>query len=61
MTHAYSELYLSDAKSCLADMFDYIINDCKLECDWVASLFVTTGYAQKFETGNRSEERRVGK
>ena len=52
MTHAYSELYLSDAKSCLADMLDYIINDCKLEYDWVASLFVTTGYAQKFETGN---------
>ena len=52
MTHAYSELYLSDAKSCLADMFDYIINDCKLESNWVASLFVTTGYAQKFETGN---------
>jgi DNA-binding XRE family transcriptional regulator len=52
MTHAYSELYLSDAKSCLADMFDYIINDCKLKCDWAASLFLTTGYAQKFETGN---------
>ena len=52
MTHAYSELYLSDAKSCLADMFDYLTNDCKLENDWVASLFVTTGYAQKFETGN---------
>ena len=52
MTHAYSELYLSDAKSCLADMFDYTINDYKLESDWVASLFVTAGYAQKFETGN---------
>ena len=52
MTHAYSELYLSDAKSCLADMFDYIINDCMLKNDWVASLFVTTGYAQKFEIGN---------
>ena len=52
MTRAYSELYLSDAKDCLADMLDYIINDCALECDWVASLFVTTGYAQKFETGN---------
>ena len=52
MTHAYSELYLNDAKSCLADMFDYIINDCNLESDWIASLFVTTGYAQKFETGN---------
>ena len=52
MTHAYSELYLSDAKSCLADMFDYTINDCELESDWIASLFITTGYAQKFETGN---------
>lgn len=52
MTHAYSELYLSDAKSCLADMFDYLINDCSLESDWIASLFITTGYAHKFETGN---------
>lgn len=54
MTHAYSELYLNDAKDCLADMLDYTINDCSLECDWVASLFITTGYAQKFETGNPS-------
>lgn len=52
MTHAYSELYLNDAKSCLAGMFDYTINDCNLKNDWIASLFVTTGYAQKFETGN---------
>ena len=33
-------------------MLDYVINDCNLKSDWVASLFVTTGYAQKFETGN---------
>ena len=52
MTHAYSELYLSAAKSCLADKIDYIFNVCKFERDWAATLFVTTGYAQKFETGN---------
>lgn len=52
MTHAYSELYLNDAKECLADMLDYAINDCGFKADWIASLFVTTGYAQKFETGN---------
>ena len=52
MTHAYSELYLNDAKECLADMLDYAVNDCGFELDWFASLFVTTGYAQKFESGN---------
>lgn len=52
MTHAYNELYLNDAKECLADMLDYAINDCNFKSDWIASLFVTTGYAQNFETGN---------
>lgn len=52
MTHAYSELYLNDAKECLADMLDYAINNCGFKSDWIASLFVTTGYAQKFEIGN---------
>ena len=52
MTHAYNELYLNDAKECLADMFDYAVNDCGFESNWFASLFITTGYAQKFESGN---------
>lgn len=52
MTHAYNELYLNDAKECLADMFDYAVNDCGFESNWFASLFITTGYAQKFEIGN---------
>lgn len=52
MTHAYSELYLNDAKECLADMFDYAVNACGFSPDWLAALFVTTGYAQKFESGN---------
>ena len=52
MTHAYSEFYLSNAKECLSSFFDYAINDCKLEPDWIAALFVNTGYAEQFERGN---------
>lgn len=52
MTCAYSELYLSDAKKNLATMFDYAVNDCKYDVDWVVELFVTSGYAKRFETGS---------
>ncbi len=52
MTHAYSEFYLNDAKECLADMLDFAVNDCGFPIDWFASLFLTTGYAKKFESGN---------
>lgn len=52
MTHAYNESYLSSAKDRLASFFDYAINDCKLKPDWVAALFVNTGYAEQFERGN---------
>ena len=52
MIHAYSELYVSDAKDSLSLFFDYLVNDCGLQSDWVASLFVTTGYAEQFERGN---------
>lgn len=52
MTHAYSESYLSSAKQHLGACFDYAINDCGLESDWVASIFVATGYAEMFEKGN---------
>ena len=54
MIHAYNELYLNNAKDCLASFFDYIINDCKIDPEWAASLFVTTGYAEQFERGNPS-------
>ena len=37
MTHAYSESYLSDAKDCLSQFFDYLINDCDMKADWVAT------------------------
>ena len=52
MTHAYSELYLNNAKDRLSTYFDYTINDCKMTPEWAASLFVTTGYAEQFERGN---------
>lgn len=52
MTHAYSELYLSDAKKSLATMFDYAVHDCDYKIDWVAELFLKSGYAKRFETGS---------
>ena len=54
MTHAYSELYLSDAKKSLATMFDYAVHDCNYEIDWVVEIFLKSGYAKRFETGNPS-------
>lgn len=52
MTHAYSESYLNNAKERLASFFDYAVNDCILDPDWVTALFINTGYAKQFERGN---------
>ncbi len=52
MTHAYSESYLSNAKDRLSSFFDYAINDCGMKPDWIAALFVNTGYAEQFGRGN---------
>lgn len=52
MIHAYSESYLHNAKDRLSSFFDYAINDCGMEPDWITALFVNTGYAEQFEHGN---------
>lgn len=52
MTHAYNEFYLNNAKDRLSSFFDYTVNECKMNPDWAASLFVTTGFAEQFERGN---------
>lgn len=52
MTYAYDEVYLYDAKLELGDFLDYCIMDCKLEPDWVAELFMFSGYDKLFERGN---------
>lgn len=49
---AYSELYLSDAKNNMAAMFDYAVNECELNGDVFAELFIQSGYAEQFERGN---------
>ena len=52
MTRAYSESYLSDAKDRLSQFFDYLIKDCGMKADWIASIFLSSGYAEQFERGN---------
>ena len=52
MMNAYNELYRNDAQKTLAFMFDYAVNDCGLDIDWIADLFVMSGYSKQFETGN---------
>ena len=51
MTRAYSESYLSDAKDRLSQFFDYLIKDCGMKADWVASIFLSSRYAEQFERG----------
>ena len=52
MMNAYNESYRNDAQKTLALMFDYAVNDCKFDIDWIANLFVMSGYSKLFETGN---------
>lgn len=48
MTSAYSELYLEDALRTLGEAFDYAI-DCKVTLRDFINLFLSTGYARRFE------------
>lgn len=52
MIYAYSEFYLNDAKKILGTTFDYLVNDCNYDADWVSQLFDVSGYADMFEKGN---------
>jgi DNA-binding transcriptional regulator YiaG len=52
MIHAYDKLCLNKAKRTLAIMFDYAVNDCGYDIDWFAQLFMKSGKAKQFETGN---------
>ena len=52
MMHAYSEKYLHNATGILADMMDYAINDCSMESDMFAHMFVVSGASKEFERGN---------
>ena len=52
MMRAYSELYLSDAKSTLAEFFDYGAEDCEMDADMLAQIFAFSEYGKGFERGN---------
>lgn len=52
MTHAYNKTYLKSAQNNLAEFLDYLINDIHFSSAWVSSLFLVTGVAKQFESGN---------
>ncbi len=52
MTFAYREEYLDDAMKNLGDMVDYAVYDCGYEPDEFFDLFISSGIASQFETGN---------
>ncbi len=52
MMHAYNEEYLDDAMKNLGDMVDYAVNNCGYELDEFFGLFISSGIASRFESGN---------
>lgn len=52
MTHAYAEVYLSDAMDNLGEAFDYAVNVCSLDIDEFMDLFIASGYSDSFGKGN---------
>lgn len=49
---AYSELYLSDAMKNLGGMLDFAVNDCGFSADEILNMFIISGKADQFGTGN---------
>lgn len=52
MTHAYSELYISDAMENMGSMMRYVENDCDVNLSDFFSWFIQSGIAYQIETGN---------
>lgn len=54
MAYAYDELYLRQARTSLARMLDYAVNDLGFELNYFWELFLTSGIAKKFGEGDCS-------
>lgn len=54
MTHAYQEMYLSNAQSMLGDAFDYAINVCHIPGRSFVKLFVASTISKRLENGEPS-------
>ena len=50
MTHAYQEIYLSNAQALLGDAFDYAINACGVAGDSFIKLFSVSSVSNRIET-----------
>ncbi len=51
MTHAYHEMYLSNAQSALGTAFDYAINTCEIPGEDFIKLFVASSASKRMERG----------
>lgn len=51
MTHAYQEIYLSNAQALLGDAFDYAINACGIAGDSFIKLFSASSVSRRIENG----------
>lgn len=54
MTHAYQEIYLSNAQAMLGDAFDYAINVCHIPGSSFVKLFVASTISKRLENGEPS-------
>lgn len=54
MTHAYREIYLSNAQSALGDAFDYAINTCGISGKDFVKLFIISSVSKRMENGEPS-------
>lgn len=54
MTHAYQEIYLSNAQAMLGDAFDYAINVCHIPGSSFVKLLVASTISKRLENGEPS-------
>ena len=51
MTHAYQEIYLSNAQAALGEAFDYAIHDCRIPGEQFVKLFAASTISRRMENG----------
>ena len=54
MTHAYQEIYLSNAQSVLGEAFDYAVNTCNIPGADFIKLFAVSSISKRMENGEPS-------
>ena len=54
MTCAYNKEYLPRARAAMGTMLDYAVWDVKMDIDEYFSIFVTSGFADRFGNGEPS-------